>query len=100
MLHKHSNKAKYIEFNPCQWDSIGTKLFCCATSGVASFFSPGGKRGKRHFFFWGGGQDPQKVISFYHFVQVNAHFDFTQSGGGQQAGGKIFYRGICPYAPE
>ncbi len=26
MLYHYSNKAKYIEFNQCQWDSIGTDL--------------------------------------------------------------------------
>ncbi len=28
MLHHHNNKAKYIEFNQCQWDTIGSRPSC------------------------------------------------------------------------
>ena len=38
-------------------------------------------------FLGGLGQDPQKVISFDHFVQENAHFFYsTQSWGEEQTG--------------
>ena len=55
-----------------------------------------------------GGQDPQKVIGFDHFIQENANFfmisqkvgtffrDFTDSWGG---GKTTFFWGKCPPLP-
>ncbi len=57
-------------------------------------------KGEGKTFFQGvGGQDPQKVISFDHFVQENKKYNFlhfTQSWGRGQAGAKYFTGGLSP----
>ncbi len=69
-------------------------------SGVASinffiylfiFFGGGQDPQKVIDFDHSGGQDPQKVIDFHHFVQGNYHFflDFTQSWGQDNLGGPL-----------
>ncbi len=58
-----------------------------ASSGVVSFFSPGGKR---------GGARPSKITSFDHFVHENAYFFLISL----KAGGQNIFRGDnCPPAP-
>ena len=66
-------------------------------------------RCQHNFFFGGGeqeifqwGQDPQKVISFDHFVPENVHFSWFHSNVGGQTGGRgqdIFWGGYLPPCP-
>ncbi len=68
------------------------------SGGVSIIFFFGG--GEQEIFQWG--QDPQKVISFDHFVPENVHFSWFHSNVGGQTGGRgqdIFWGGYLPPRP-
>ena len=68
-------------------------------SGVASSFSPGGKKGGGANIFPGLGQEPQKVISFYHFVQEMPIFSLKRLKG--KLGGQDILQGeSAPLSPR